>query len=363
MKHPLGLAFVAFVFAVGMPGAVLAAPGPVQAVNPNAPALPAPGAPHYTTNPEVCLKNGGDPGDCVKLNAGNAIAFYWSWNCAGKSCAIAGFHLKHAGGTGARTVIRQFGSDPSLVDSSGKPLLLENEPGGGWRGACYVVTAYRTPVQNLVNVGGGAVHPEGTPSGSAAESAPSPQIFVGMTSQDVTIPANLVRGYDRTYWVLYSNNKQQIQTLPAGTSLPLRIGMEFFAQQGFSQTNHFYRAAFAFDLSSVGGNSTFGGNFVYDIASGTDCTDAYQAPTGFDSATWVAPSGGTLPGKKTHSGSSTSVPIDALVQKWPHSKPLGLLLRETQNAEFIQSGVIPPAFTCFGLVTNPRLILHVGTTV
>src|SRR6202140_2072266 len=207
MKRPLGLAFVAFVFAVGMPGAVLAAPGPVQVVNPNAlsgTALPSPGAPHYTTSPEVCLKNGGDPGDCVKLNAGKAIAFYWSWNCAGKNCAIAGFHLKLAGGAGSRTVIMQFGSDPSIVDSSGKPLMVETEPSGGWHGACYVVTAYRTPVQNLVNVGGGAVHPEGTPSGSAAESAPSPQICVGVTSQDVTIPANLVRGYEIMYSIIHA---------------------------------------------------------------------------------------------------------------------------------------------------------------
>ena len=57
------------------------------------------------------------------------------------------------------------------------------------------------------------------------------------------------------------------------------------------------------------------------------------------------------------------MPIDALVQKWPHTKPLALMLRESQNAEFIQSGIIPPAFTCFDSITNPRLILHVGTTV
>jgi hypothetical protein len=342
--------FVALLFAV------VASPSALSAE------LPVPGAPHYTTNPEVCLKNGGGSAECSKLNGGRAVAFYWSWNCTGRDCSIAGFHLRHA--TGPRSpVLTRLGSDPTLVDSSGKPNLVESEPGNGWGGACYVVTAYRTPVQNLVDLGGGAVHSTGTPSGSYAESMPSPKICIGPTSQEATINANKVRGFNRSYTFRFSDSQTKVETLPPLTSAPVNIGFEFFAQRGVYQLNQFFRVGFSFDLAAVGENGILGGTFAYDMRSGDSCVDAFQAPAGWDSSSWPVASGAPLPGKAKYAGSTMSIPIDEIVQKWPRKKPFAVLLQENQRAEDFQGGQPAGLSPCFGQLTNPRLILKVGTTV
>jgi hypothetical protein len=86
---------------------------------------------------------------------------------------------------------------------------------------------------------------------------------------------------------------------------------------------------------------------------------------GWKSATWITPSHRSLPGKATKSGSTVSQPIDQPVEKWNRAKPLALFLWEgpDYSAEQVKSGVVPPSFTCYDSISNPRLILEVGITV
>ena len=307
------------------------------------PTLPAPSAPHYTTNPDECVNHGDGPNQCSWLTFGKAIDVYWLWKCGGKHCAIGGYHLRLAGANNS--------GHGKVVGTSTGRFIVQDEPKGGWDGACYVVTAY--PLS----------------SHGAQESKPSPKICIHETSKIVTIKAHKVRGYARQYWVLYSDNNPQVQTYPVRTNPDLIVGGTFVSSNQ-SQANTFQRAAYAFDLSSIRGNSLFGGSFAYNKGPGgpsNSCAELHRAPNGWGRTSWIAPTDAPLrPGKFTKSGSTLSWPIDRLVEHWNRSTPLALFLEEVYGvgpAEFIKSGVVPYSFTCQSVIINPRLILKVGITV
>jgi hypothetical protein len=308
------------------------------------PVLPAPSGLHYTTDPENCVHNGGSVSQCERLTDGKAIALYWSWRCNGKGCAIGGYHLRLAG------VGHSGSSDRKIVESSTGRFLVKSEPAGGWRGACYVVTAYPASAH------------------AAAQSEPSPKTCIRATYKVVTVKADTARGYAKEYSILYSDNQQQVQTYPPRTGSDQVVGGTFDSTNQ-SQANTFQRAAYAFDLSSIGGKNLFGGTFAYDRGPSdprNSCAELHRAPNGWKSATWIIPPGGPLPGKFTKSGSTLSWPIDGLLKKWNRSTPFALSLEEVYGvgpAEFIQSGVVPYSFTCQSVIIKPRLILKVGVTV
>jgi hypothetical protein len=353
----LALSFVlgAFILAVATPSACLAdqaggstthtvhTPRPTPRPTPN-PELPAPFAPHYTTNPDDCVRHGDGRSQCSGLTVGKAIDVYWSWKCSGKDCAIGGFYLRRAGG--GRT------GKGKIVGITAARFILQPEPNSGWRGACYVITAY--PLS----------------SNGAGESKPSPKICVRQTSKVVTIKADKWRGYTRQYWVLYSDNNPQIKNYPASTNAPLAVGGSFDATNQ-SQVNNFQRAAYAFDLSSLGGNSVFGGSFAYDRGQydpANSCAELHRAPSGWASASWIAPTDAPLSGKHNfaRSGSTMSWPIDRLVEGWNRWTPFPLFLEEVYGvgpAEFIKSSVVPYSLSCQSYILKPRLILKVGITV
>jgi hypothetical protein len=272
------------------------------------------------------------------------------WNCAD-----ARFRVWHELNSFGHSKVQR-----KLVDTLPGDILVKGEPRGGWAGACYVVTAYPASTH------------------AAAESEPGPQICVGATHKTVIVKANASRGYTKEYSILYSDNQQHVQTYPARGGSDLQIGGTFDSTNQ-SQVNIFQRAAYAFDLSSIGGNNVFGGTFAYDLGPGQpgNCGELFQAPDGWKSATWIAPRGWTkygrnppygfpLAGVFTKSGSTVSQPIDALVQKWNRAKPLALLITEGFGigpAESTQSGVVPYSFTCQAVVIKPRLMLEVGITV
>jgi hypothetical protein len=307
------------------------------------PMLPAPTALHYTTNPDSCVHGGEGPTSCSWLTHGKAVAFYWSWECSGKNCAIGGYHLRLPGAGHAGS------ADGKIVNSSTGRLVLVDQPGGGWHGRCYVVSAYPLSPR------------------STAESKPSRQICIHDTSKTVTIKPYKDRGYSRQYWVLYSDNNPQVKTSPARGGSDLIVG-GIFDNTNQSQVNTFQRAAYAFDLSSIGGNSLFGGSFAYDPGPGAPtktCAELHRAPNGWASANWIAPTDRPVP-ERVWNGSTWSWPIDRLVEGWNRSTPLALFLEEIYGvgpAESTKSSVVPYSLTCLSTILRPRLILKVGVTI
>ena len=323
---------------------VVPTPRPTPRPTPK-PVLPAPKDLHYTTNPDVCDHHGDGPTQCSWLTHGKAIDIYWSWKCSGKDCALEGFHLRVASGG-------RSGGPGKVVGISSGHFIVQDEPRGGWRGACYVVTAYPLSLH------------------SAAESKPSPKICIHETSKVVILKWTKDRGYSRQYWVLYSDNNPQVKTFPVQTGSYLNVG-GIFDSTNQSQVNTFLRAAYAFDLSSIGGNSLFGGSFAYDRGPGApthSCAELHRAPSGWMSASWIAPTDAPLSGKYifARSGSTMSWPIDNLVEHWNRSTPFALLLEEVYGvgpAESTKSSVMSYSFTCESVIVHPRLILKVGVTI
>jgi hypothetical protein len=301
------------------------------------PALRAPGHPHYTTDPRPCVKNGASADFCAQLKTGKYISIFWPWGCSGHNCGVGGYHVWHAG------------THPKAITATPARVVIENTPRAG---TCYYVTAYAAPNQHL------------------AESKPSRTICIHATYKSLTIRPDRSRGYTREYWVLYSDNNPMVQTYPAGGGTDLVVGGIFVENVGQSQANTFQRAAYAFNLSSIGGNSLFGGTFEYTRPKSDakiSCAELHLAPAGWETANWSAPSDAPLPGTKFKLiGSAESWPIDKLVEKQNRSTPLALFLQEVYGvgpAEFVKSGVVPYSFTCQSVIVNPRVVLKVGITV
>ncbi|HLN46859.1 MAG TPA: hypothetical protein VK216_01185, partial [Magnetospirillaceae bacterium] len=168
---------------------------------------------------------------------------------------------------------------------------------------------------------------------------------------------------------LYSDNNPQIKKYPATTNAPLIVG-GMFDSTNQSQVNTFQRAAYAFNLSSLGGNAVFGGSFAYDWGKydpATSCAELHRAPSGWASASWIAPTDAPLSGKYkfARSGSTMSWPIDKLVEGWNRWTPFPLFAQEVYGigpAELIKSSVVPYSFSCQSYINNPRLVLKVGVT-
>ena len=359
MNQTIGAALAVLVLAVAMsypcaanqttgstpPIHTLPTPRPTPRPTP-VPMLPAPAAPHYTTNPDECVHHGDGPSQCSWLTWGKAIDFYWSWKCSGKHCAIGGYNLRLAGAS------VKYGK---VVGTSTGRFIVQDEPKGGWDGACYVITAY--PLS----------------PNAAAESKPSPKICVKSTQKTVIVKARRLRGYTRIYSYLYSDGSHTVQTYVPSEYNWANVGATYNTGQGQSQTNTFMRTGFAFDLSSIGGNSIFGATFAYDANhSGLGgksfwCGVLTEAPDGWKSATWTTPHRWSLPGKATKSGSTVAQPISQLVERWNRATPLALFLWEGSasvgDAEQVKDDVVPDSFTCYDQVSNPRLILKVGITV
>ena len=360
VKHVIGAALVVLVLAVatsypcaagqttGVTPPIHRLPTPRPTPRPTPlPTLPAPFAPHYTTNPDECVHHGDGPSQCSWLNWGKAIDVYWSWKCRGKHCAIGGYNLRLAGSDSVK-----YGK---VVGISTGRFIVQDAPKGGWKGACYVVTAY-------------PLSPH-----AAAESKPSPKICIRETQKTLIVKTHALRGYTRIYSYLYSDGSHTVQTYTPSEYNWANVGATYNTGHGQSQTNTFLRAGFAFDLSSVGGNSIFGATFAYDANhSGIGgkkfvCGYLTEAPDGWKTASWITPSRWYLPGKATKSGSTVSQPIDKLVESWNRAKPLALFLWEGSasvgDAAQVKDDVVPDSFTCYDVISNPRLILKVGITV
>ncbi|MBV8171205.1 MAG: hypothetical protein JO219_04650 [Candidatus Eremiobacteraeota bacterium] len=302
-----------------------------------APRLPAPGTPHYTTNPQRCVKAGASADFCAQLKTGKFVSLYWPWSCSGKNCVVGGYHVWVAG-----THAKAIAATPVRVTMMQTPHA----------GTCYYMTAYAAP-----------------PYPHVAESKPSPKICIHDTYKSVTIKAARSRGYSREYWVLYSDNNPQVQTYPARGGADLVVG-GMFVSTNQSQANTFQRAAYAFDLSSLGNNSVFGGTFEYTYAKDdpkVSCAELHRAPAGWATSNWIAPNDGPLPGSKfRRSGSTMSWPIDKLIESWNRATPLALFLEEVYGvgpAEFVKSGVVPYGFSCQSVIVDPRIVVKVGITV
>lgn len=299
-----------------------------------APRLPTPGAPHYTTDPQNCTKNGGSSDFCAQLKTGKFIAIFWPWGCKGSNCALGGFHVWLAG------------PHPKAIDATPNRVVITGTPHSG---TCYYVTAYRSPV------------------GHAAESKPSKHICVHATYKTVTIKADRSREYKREYWVLYSDNNPQVKTYRARGGSDLTVG-GIFDQTNQSQVNTFQRAAYAFNLSSLGGNSVFGGSFEYDntkYSTKRNCVELHRVPKGWETANWIAPTDAPfhIP---SLSGYVMSWSIDKLVQTGDRSRPLALFLQEVYGvgpAESIKSSIVPYSISCQAVIINPRVVIKVGVTV
>lgn len=299
------------------------------------PRLPKPGAPHYSTDPRSCTKAGGSGDFCAQLKTGKYIAIYWPWSCTGSNCALGGFHVWLA-------------SSHKAITATPVRVVITNTP---HTGTCYYVTAYTSPIGHL------------------AESRPSKHICVHATSKTVTIKPNRTRGYTIQYWVLYSDDNPQVKHYPATTGRSDLIVGGIFAGTNQSQVNNWQRAAYAFDLSSLGGNSVFGGSFEYTYSAKYDpkqnCADLHRAPNGWQTANWIAATDSPF-----HipylSGSVLSWHIDDLIKDQDHSKPLALFLQEVYGvgpAEYIKSSVMSFSQSCQDSIVNPRLVVRVGITV
>ena len=313
-----------------------ATPRPTARPTPK-PALPAPGKPHYTTDPQACTKNGGSGDACAQLKRGKLISLYWPWSCTGANCAVGGYHVWRAG------------RPAKIIDATPARIVIASVPQVG---TCYYVTAYAAPNHTI------------------AESKPSRHVCFHATYKTITIKADRSRGYTREYWVLYSDNNPQVQTYPARGGSDLNVGGTFVEGVGQSQANTFQRAAYQFSLSSIGGNSIFGASFEYTKSkydSRGSCAELHRAPNGWQTASWIASNNAPLPGKKfTLSGSTMSWPIDKLILTWNRSTPLPLFLEEVYGvgpAEFIKSGVMPYSFSCQSVIVDPRIVVKVGITV
>jgi hypothetical protein len=378
----LGVAAAAAPFCAGLPALAAGSPPmpPVQLVTPHPlppsaampignrgnTGLPAPDALHYSSSAAVCKAKGASDIDCSSIENNGALVFYTTWNCSGL-CTIDGFKLKYAAAKFNPSMVRQLAGGSDALDvSNGRALFVEKPPAGGWKGKCYVVTAFHNPTRRLISDGSGGMRPDpsATASGAYAESPPSPQVCITATTRSVALPIASQRSYERTYSILYSNNVQKITDGPNLTSGPLSLGWQFLAQSQFSQTNIFHRAAVEFDRSSLGDETVFGGSFAYDVTSGKpDCARlSSPAPAGWGSAVWIKPTGSTVTSPATRSGSTYSTNVDAFTRGWPTSKRLTFFLDSRESAEFDQSGLENPAWSCRGYVNNVRLVLNISIT-
>jgi hypothetical protein len=260
---------------------------------------------------------------------------FWSWSCSGPHCALGGYHVWLAG------------AHAKAITATPNRVVITDTPGAG---TCYYVTAYTSPI------------------GHEAESKPSKHVCIHATFKIVTIKPDRTRGFTREYWVLYSDNNPQVKTYPARGGSDLTVGGTF-DETNQSQVNTFERAAYAFDLSSLGGNSVFGGSFEYDFSYKYDpkrnCAELHRAPNGWETSNWIAPTDSPfhIP---TLSGSIMSWSIDTLVKTQNRSKPLALFLQEVYGvgpAEFIKSGIVPFSVSCQDSIVNPRVVIKAGITV
>lgn len=309
------------------------------------PIFPAPNALHYTTNVETCKANGGTEAYCASLATHGAVAFYASWQCGG--CTAKGFKLKSPGSAAA-------------FEDSNRLLFVKMPPAGGWTGQCYVVVAYHDALPSTP--ANGAIRASAQPPATTyEESLPSAQACVTATTTNITITVSAEREYSRTYSILYSNNQQQIQDGYNHTSDPMETGDRFIVQDSFSQTNTFYRSAYSFNRAPLGDATVFGGSFAFD---GQACSDLYSpAPNGWASATWIKPIYGTVVQSKwTKNSTGATEIVDDLIHAWHPGKTLTFFLEPTETPETDQSGLVPPSFTCVGMVSNARLIVTVGIT-
>jgi hypothetical protein len=150
-----------------------------------------------------------------------------------------------------------------------------------------------------------------------------------------------------------------VQTAQTHSSDPLITGDYFLVQDGFSQTNNFYRAAVSFSRSSLQDVSVFGGVLAYD---GQVCSYLYApAPSGWESAQWIKPAyDANLNVKWVTSGAGGSANLDAYLRAWPMGKQLTFVFEPTETPEVDKSGLVPPSFSCPGSVSNARLIVTIG---
>jgi hypothetical protein len=334
-RTPIGAVVAATLLALA---ALPALGGPMVA------AIPAPGALHYTTNVETCKANSGGNSFCERLATHNAVAFYASWQCNG--CSAKGYKLKTPA------------PDSRVVDDSTKLYFIEMPPAGGWTGQCFAAVAYRELLP-AAPVSGGRTSAQ--PASTYEESVPSAQACVTATRAVINVPASAERGYSRTYSVLYSNNVPQTQDGYNHTSDPMETGYRFIVADSFSQTNTFYRSAYSFKRTVLGDDTVFGGAFVFD---GDGCSDLYSpAPSGWENAVWIKPVYGTIVQSKwSKGGGGASETVDDYVRAWHPGKALTFFLEPYETPEIDKSGLMPPSFTCVGMVSNVRLTLTVGVT-
>ncbi len=255
-------------------------------------------------------------------------------------CALEGFHLRLAGGG-------RSGGPGRVVGISSAHFIVQDEPKGGWHAVCYVVTAY--PLSRL----------------AAAESKPSPKICIHETSKTVTIKADKARGYTGNIGICTATTIHKCRPSRRSGS-DLIVGDTFF-ESNQSQTNSFQRAAYAFDLSAIAGNSLFGGSFAYtgpgqshpQLRGSPSCSERLGEQV--LGRRW----GRSAARKVREDGSTVSWPINKLVESWNRSTPFVLLLEEVNGvgyAEYIKSSVVPYTFSCQAVIINPRLLLRVGVT-
>lgn len=315
--------------------------------------LPVPSDLHYTTNETTCRAHGGDAISCETLRTHHAVAIYWTSAvpaCA--TCAIKGFRLR-------------AGANPAsaLLDVSASPFAVEQPPAAGWSGQCFVITSYHEPVTQMVNDGTGRKIPlpGATPSGVRGESAPSAALCIAATQRDIVIAPSLIRSYRRTYWINYRTDSTEHVKDDPPTSSTLQIGNEYIKNKEDSQVNIFNRTAVAFDRSSIGAATVFGGAFAFNVTRARTGQCLYVSSpvqNGWESATWVAATGTTLP-DATRSGATYSTPIDAALRSWSPGRSATYLMGG-EAAEFVKSGIEEHNYSCYGDVSNIRLIVSVG---
>jgi hypothetical protein len=329
--------------------------------------LPAPHPLHYTTDVGECKRAGGDDGTCGALVTQNAVAFYFTWNCAGPDCAIAGFKLKDANRPPpmrVATLNRLGGGTSDAIDTSAKPLFIERPPSGGWTGRCYEVTAFRTPVAKLVPDGSGGMKPAGGTTGAYEESPPGAKACVEAVTRSVALPAARMLNFTRTYdYVLPQGKKQAMDDTPTAWG-GVNIGKLNLSQPGYSIVSQFNRAGISFDAAPLGDVTVHGGRFAYDTSK--DCRPRLfsPAPAGWESASWPKAPGPAIAGSWA-GGGSPSLDVSAAVRGWRAPKKMTFLLQESltegldAEAFNYDIGMMDP---CSSSGTNVRLLLDIGVT-
>ncbi len=330
--------------------------------------LPSPGALHYTTDMGECKRAGGNDGTCGALLNQNSVAFYFTWNCSGPNCVIAGFKLKDASKaapTGPTNVMHVM-TDPmsDAIDVGTSPLFIERPPQGGWANRCYVVTAYRQAIAKLVPDGQGGLKPSGTSTGSYDESPASLKVCVGPLTREVVLPATKARSYGRSYFFT-KNTPHQTKDDPASEGPWIRVGKRPMGQSGFSVLNKFYRAAASFDSSPLGDVTVYGGRFAYDASK--DCRARFYspAPSNWEASAWPKAAGAALPGSWGGSGNTHTQDVRAIVHGWRAPKKLTFFLMESLTEGLDAEGFnysIGMLETCDESGQNVRLLLDVGVT-